>query len=395
MGIPVRVLPAGGTWKPTDDQLLLLRAALWQGDAAIDAFQTWSARVDVKHLDEGSRRLLPLLFLNLKSLQLPYAQMDYLRAIFQAYWSRSQLTLFRGARALPILAAAGIPTLVLKASALIPLYYKHPGARPLNDFDVLVPTARGRDALELLEREGWTPQTRPREKYKDEFLERTYAHTMQDGKGCQLDLHRHISFLVTDANGDEPFWNGSIPLTVEGTPTRALNPADQLLHVCMHGMPWSPIPPVRWVADAMVILRSAAIDWQRVLEQAARHDLVLAIRHALTFLSEEMNGPIPQDTLRALNALPVSRRAQRDYDLLVTPPWQHNTAMKLWYHYEQYRRLSPVYRREPLLLRFPAFLRDTWELPETSDVPRYMMQYLKSWSSRRLSPRNQMTKDQG
>ena len=52
----------------SEEQQLLLRAVLWSGDAAADAFARWRSVVDIEDLDRPSHRLLPLLAQRLPDL---------------------------------------------------------------------------------------------------------------------------------------------------------------------------------------------------------------------------------------------------------------------------------------------------------------------------------------
>jgi hypothetical protein len=49
----------GGCW-PTEQQELLLKAALLKGEPAIQAWERWVSQVDINDLDQGSLRLTPL-----------------------------------------------------------------------------------------------------------------------------------------------------------------------------------------------------------------------------------------------------------------------------------------------------------------------------------------------
>ena len=47
-------------WRPTDDQELLLKAALFKGQAAKEAWKKWDAKNQIEQIDYGSYRLIPL-----------------------------------------------------------------------------------------------------------------------------------------------------------------------------------------------------------------------------------------------------------------------------------------------------------------------------------------------
>lgn len=379
----------GGGWKPSPEQELLLRAALWQNDAAREAWLKWYATTRIEGLEHGSYRLLPLLYLNLASLQIQHPGMTRLEIIYRHARSRNLLKLRRAAGALKAIQSVGIPTMVLKACAMIPLYYRDPAARPMADIDILVPTEQAPQAIRTLESAGWEPVKSLSEQMSREYFLRMHAHTLRTRDTIELDLHRHVFSFETRADGDDELWAGAIPVTLDGVETTALNPADQLLHICAHGAEWNPTPPVRWVADAYVLLRESEIDWQRLLLHASLYESVLIAQHALQYLREAMQAPIPAHVIDALGQLPVSRQERIRYEFLVTPHSEHNAAVKVWYHYGQFRRLDQVYKHEKWFLRFPAFLRDTWGLPNLRAVPKYMTRFAANWIARRLAPPHQ------
>ena len=78
-------------------------------------------------------------------------------------------------------------------------------------------------------------------------------------------------------------------------PTRALGSADQLLHVLAHGARWGEVPPIRWVADAVAVERSAegGLDWERFVAEASRRHLTVAAAEALERLAADLDFPVP------------------------------------------------------------------------------------------------------
>ncbi len=337
-----------GVWRPTEDQKILLQAALYQDDRALAAWGDWSGRFDVKGIDGGSRRLLPLVYSNLVTLGVPQADLQKLRTIYLESWARNQVLFRRGSKALQALVLAGIPTLLLKASALIPLYYKDVGARPTSDLDVLVPPSTAWEALQVLDKAGFRTVDRALGEMDESYVSRHYAHSLTARDGTSLDLHRHVFFFETRATGDDEFWNSSIPVVLDGIQSRALDPADQLLHVCVHGIAWNPTPPIRWVADAVLTARSATVDWERLFRQTMAHEQALSMRDTLEYLAENFEVPVPTDVLARLRDHRATRFEEVHYEIVVRPRTEHNAALKLWYHYSQFRRLNDLYRHEKL-----------------------------------------------
>src|SRR5436190_3352548 len=76
---------------PTAQQEMLLRAALLQGQDAIEAWTRWKSSVDLQHLDAGSRRLLPQLYRNLRDQGIDDPFVTGLKTLYRRTWSDNQL----------------------------------------------------------------------------------------------------------------------------------------------------------------------------------------------------------------------------------------------------------------------------------------------------------------
>lgn len=295
----------GGCW-PTTRQETLLAAALASGDAAVRAWYAWGADSDLDQIDSGSRRLLPMVYRTLQRAGVSGPSLARLKSVYRHSWYTNQLLLANAATVLRAFEREGIQTLVLKGAALTALYYQDAGVRPMNDLDLLVPTAQGPTALHLAERWGWRPYpgfVTPRL-----LLPAHHACAFLDRAGREIDLHWHLLPECLAPDADTDLWSGSLPLTLGGTSTRALNAADQLLHTCVHGTVWNRVPPFRWVADATLILRSdeLPVDWVRLLEQARARRLTLPLFAALRYLRRRWGAPVPAWVLDRLRQTPVT-----------------------------------------------------------------------------------------
>jgi len=112
----------GGCW-PTWRQELLLRAALLRGKEAIAAWREWKSSVDVDRLDQGSRRLLPLLYRNLRAHGVEDPLMNSFKGIYRLTWYKNQMAFHKMTSLLRSFHHAGIETMLLKGAALVMLHY--------------------------------------------------------------------------------------------------------------------------------------------------------------------------------------------------------------------------------------------------------------------------------
>ena len=119
----------------------------------------------------------------------------------------------------------------------------------------------------------------------------------------------------------------------------------------------------------VLIGHPGAVDWERLIEQAEKRRLVLIFRAALDYLVEHLCASVPADVLARLNRAPSTRDDERAFE----------RALSLDPYGPRLRGvfdLGPAWawRRAHLgtvraVLDVPAFLRDTWQLPHTRDVP--------------------------
>lgn len=347
--------------KPTPAQLLVLHAALDRGPAALHAWRRWRESIDICRADPGSIRLLPLVYRNLGPESFEAAVADRLKELYRRSWSHNQVVFRRAAEAIAVLREAGIETLVLKGASLALLSYGDVGARPMDDIDVLVPIGRAADAIAALASAGWSPG-------HDDPLSWTQVHHSLDfagPEGGHLDLHW---FSLWQPASDERLWDAAVPLELAGTTTLAPSAEDQLLLACVHGTPWSPLPPFRWIADAVTVIRAtgARLDWGRLVEEATRRQLTVAVAAALAYLREEFGAGMPESALADLRAVPASRHERVAFRASCQPDSPLRTLRMAW---DRYRRLRDLETGAPRPSGFVDFARRFWGLESAWQLP--------------------------
>ena len=306
---------------PTEDQELLLRAALSQGEDALAAWKTWKSRNHLveSELDQGSFRLLPLVYKNLAANGVEDDRlMTRLKGVYRYWWCANQQLFHETVALLEGFHEAGIRTMILKGAALSALYYRDGGVRPMSDVDVLVPYHQAVQALACLAQMGWHPSSRS----LAEDLRFRHAAQLLNDKGREFDLHWHVFYECLRPDADEDLWRRAVPTQMLHIATQTLGPADILLHTVVHGISWNQLPPIRWIADAMVILRSAGkeMDWDLLLEQAERRRLLLRFRRGLCYLRDTFDAPVPDDVIRRLNARRPSYGERIEYSYITLGP---------------------------------------------------------------------------
>jgi len=198
--------PNGGCW-PTELQELLLKAALFDGDAACQAYRDWHAQGGLERLDAGSYRLLPLVGHNLGRYGFEHKEMGTLRGLRRKTWCENRLLFARLAPAAAMLQQAGIPVLVLKGVPLALRYYRDAGLRPMRDLDLLVPEQRAREAIQLFQSAGWRELWPGRYRLGPRDLGFRQALPYAAGDGREMDLHWHALYQATFPGADAAFFS--------------------------------------------------------------------------------------------------------------------------------------------------------------------------------------------
>lgn len=144
---------------PTRQQELLLKASLLRCKGVISAWEEWKSGADIEQLDPGSYNLLPLLYDNLNTIGIKDPLMRKLKGVYRQTWYKNQLSIHRVGVLLSAFHCAGIRTMVLKGAALVLLYYRNYGLRPMGDIDILVHTEQSREAIDFLIKSGWIPHS--------------------------------------------------------------------------------------------------------------------------------------------------------------------------------------------------------------------------------------------
>lgn len=273
---------------PTEPETFALQASLLDGEAALAAWRKLSFAGTPE--EAGIGWIAPLLMANLKRLQ-PSDPWVLNNPHFLTLCELKRRVFTQSAQSiLEILRAAGVPTLALKGLALGESVYPSPGLRTVSDLDILVPVKDAFRAIGALQAGGLRAARGVPETPAD--LRQNHAHVFSGARRHDpvLDLHWHVLASARRDDDDEPFWAEARPLRVGTAKTTTLCPEDQLLHALVHGVRWTRMPHVRWVADVTMILRASqsAFRTNRFLEVTRRFDAVTPVEEGLSFVAKHI-----------------------------------------------------------------------------------------------------------
>lgn len=251
---------------PTLRQEQLLRAALLPGPEGILSWDAWREGGDVESLDHDSQWLLPLLYHNLRAQGIAATRLVRYRNVYLHSWYKNNLMLRRAEHALGRFRKGNRSVILLQGLAMALRHYATPGVRPLERLEVLADLPAG---------------SMPVDADSDDSVR--VRPTLFDAE---------VDALVT-ARASEVTWMSNRWLV--------LDPADQLVDICVRREEWDPRSTLLWVADAATIAgRQADLNWDSVMDVASRLNRSAHVGCALAYLDERIGISIPGSVRRTL-----------------------------------------------------------------------------------------------
>lgn len=312
------------------EELLLLRAVLEKSDRdALSFYKDWLRIVGFDKLDGGCFRLLPLLYKRFSEKGQPVPDLNKLKSAYRHALYRNSMLFHKAFEVLAELEKLGVPVVLLKGSALVAAYYEDVGARPMSDVDFLVQEKDVKKTLNLLYALGWKNKEGPPLRGSVRHI---HSVDMLNGEGYGLDVHWRAFYQCPWDGADVVLWEQTEKVVFKGATIRILNPAQQILHNCAHGVRWNAVSPTRWIVDVIKILEKKAgfINWESLISEASARKISYTIHYGLSFLKSEFNADIPENVLVKLNEVPKDTREIRFFKVLTSPPSPGNIFTKKW-----------------------------------------------------------------
>jgi len=362
-----------GAFWPTPLQQGVLNTILLSDASARESWLELRPDLSLHDLwDAEVYRSLPLVLRALTRMGIDDPDAPMMEGIAKRAWYANQVLIRNTAPIVAVLEDAGIPTMLLKGMPMALAYYGDLSLRPMRDVDVMVPPPLRAHAVAVLESDGWRAGDQ-----RAPTLNHGVTFVHPDGR--MFDLHWQPSMTwrlqprdVTAANG---LWEMAEALDFGGVRTRMPCPADMLIHVCIHGAWADSGATLRWITDAICVMRTAEmrLDWDLVVERIARHRLGLQMAGPLRYLSQFGDPIVPPHVRAVVAAMPSTRRERRHHristwDITYRPLTGHlRAAISLWFH-----RTSRHSQREALRDLMP-FMRDVFAVSRARDIPRFVL----------------------
>jgi len=322
-----------------------------------------------------------------KFSSIPESARNSLRLNYSVTWIKNQI-IFKELESLArTFKQADIPLVLLKGACFVLTIYPDIGLRPMGDLDVLVPTSRITEAVQIARSLGFgIPNATIPEAFPG--LNNLLNHEtclQKDGSSSTL-LEIHHSLMANNAFlyavPMDWFWEQTEPLggklASDFQSLRMLTPTAQVLYGSAHAMleHGGKDAPLRWFYDLDRLIRSYPedMDWDLLVSQAKFFEWGSALDAALSKTVVCFNTPIPEQVLSSLDG--ISDRNKK----LVTQKQVQPPATHLLEEYQNLLSLKGSIRFRVLLaLVFPspAYMRWRYRFNSSWRLPKF---YLLRWT---------------
>jgi len=284
----------------------LLLVALSDPDHAAEAWKSVPEGFSLDELERGSFELMPLVYRNLAQTCPDEPILPRLKGIYRRSWVKNNLLLDRTSEIANTLQAAGLPALFLEGPTQAARFYGDLALRPSSAVHVLTTAADATEASKRLENRGWN--LRP----GSDGYPGWHVLFAANGDICVLRSSLSFDYIGRgDQPAEEPLRRAAEAFEVYGIQVLVPMPTDAFFAACVAGARYGPLPATQWLTDAVMILRSGELDWDRLVELAVAHRQHLRLREALGCLLD-LPVPVPRRVADAYAWLGQWQPTRRD-----------------------------------------------------------------------------------
>ena len=304
----------------THEQNLILQAILATDPKhQIDYYKKWSQLADLDSIDGGSYRLIPMLYDKIKAADYKDENQGRFKGIYKYYLFKNSMIFQKFNKTAKALSSSGIRVMALKGICLILSYYDDKAQRPMNDIDIMVDRINVKNTVLILEQLGWK---RRNNSNIDDLMQILHSTAFASEDGFELDLHWDPLFIPYQPD----IWKDSKTIDYMGVDIYIPCHEDQIILNCVHSIMWNIMPPIRWIADVVSILRKCSneINWDRLIKRSIDSELAYFVYSCMKYVSCEYECPIPAKIIDDLSKLPVKKDEAKIFYTLMLP---HSTLI--------------------------------------------------------------------
>lgn len=353
-------------WPDRHHEMLLKAALLNNKNDALAAWRKWTAEPVI---DAEAKTIFPLLYQRLQKWDRTETAPDILQETYRTTWFRNQQTFHVAKEIIHALNQAGIEMMLIKGAALIADYYHNHRLRPMYDVDVLIHLEQVETAINTITKLGLEVVI-PLPYHRIPLIHGT---SFRKDNHIDFDLHWYLLEECCFPGADTPFWESAHSVEFLGESVKSLSPTVLLINVCIHGLRWEVTRPIKWVADALFILRQSSISWEQLTTIVSERELTVPMLEGLQYLREVYQAPIPINAIESLSTVPVSYTEKLEFAVKAK---RRTYWRRLLFHWFNYRRLKHMINARNDLFGFQRYLRWRWGVKNLWHMPRFIWQQL-------------------
>ena len=284
--------------------LMLFRAALGQGQTAIEAYQAWRASEPLDAADEVVYRTMPLLVATADKAGITDADTRRMRGVVKHVWLSNATRVRDVVAASAALKAAGIASLLIKGGALFARDESYMAKRMTGDYDLLVRRSEAARAIDVLRQASFRSYGMKVELFSESDFDRDiHAVAMsRAGYSRSIDLHWRALFWLDDARFTEELFSTAETATLLTHEVLIPGLAEHLAIAAMRPEPADQKEMVFRALEVVHVLESAgkAVDWERFGALVTRYNGSLFAAQLLDVVAREMPALVPDGLVARL-----------------------------------------------------------------------------------------------
>ncbi|MFH2108804.1 MAG: nucleotidyltransferase family protein [Chrysiogenia bacterium] len=206
-----------------------------------------------------------------------------------------------------LLAAAGIPMLVLKGPHVAATLYENPADRDYCDLDILVKPEHYLSAALVLIKNGFSLFKVNRRRLASEKAD--YQMLLRAPRGVAVELHRALADRDQFRSDVHGFFQRAQEFAFGEVKVRGLGNEDLLLHLCLHfGKRHFMTSEKKHLVDIALLLKKKNIAWPVFLERTRRSRCRTVAYYCLNAAAQQHGSELPAQVLASLRPMSWRKR---------------------------------------------------------------------------------------
>lgn len=335
----------------------LLKAALYRGNAARQAFSDWQEAVDFERLDFVSYRFLPQLYLNLQSLKIEHRLLPKIKGIYRKTWIENQLFVENLRTVIDMLERHLIRFVITSCIPRIMSSVIDRNVYALDGLTVSIEAKNAAATIKILCENGWLPNA------NFNFQEIAQIDFVFLTKANQFNL------ILNWQTNFEILWQTSEKIEFAGKKVNILSAEEQLLQICSDEFSSGKRKNGLWIFLAHSVLQNEKrIDWKRVVSTAKKRRMGFELWQMLDNLRKDFGSNVPAQVLRELKAARPK---------IVSGIFRQNPLTAFYSLRSSYQEQSAANGEPTNLAGFYIFLQKHWNAPGILHLTREILRRLR------------------